>query len=349
MTSSISTRFSGWIANQTGNRAYRQAGDNTYSCRHVEPSEHVPTLLEDAQTGLLSKPRSLPPKYFYDETGSALFDRICDTREYYPTRAESALLQHHAPQIIEKTRPEYIVELGSGTSRKTRFLFDACAALGERPEYWPMDVCEPLLIETAQSLTADYQWLTVNALVGDYHGGFDYFPCISSDSLYLFLGGTIGNFSQHQAVDLLTRLRALMSGNDRLLLGFDRVKDSAALEAAYNDAEGVTAEFNLNLLRVLNEGLDADFDVDAFVHRAIYNRDDARIEMYLEAKSRQRVELAALGEHLFIEKGERILTEISRKFTPASIESLLHESGFCMVSHYESGQPAYSLVLAEPE
>lgn len=349
MTGSISTRLSGWIANQAGNRACRQTGDNTYSCRHVEPSEHVPTLLEDAQSGLLSRPRSLPPKYFYDETGSALFDRICDTEEYYPTRTESALLQRNAPRIIEHTLPEYIVELGSGTSRKTRFLFDACEALGAQPEYWPMDVCEPLLIETAQSLTADYRWLSVNALVGDYHGGFGDFPGTTGDTLYLFLGGTIGNFSQRQAVELLTRLRALMNGNDKLLLGFDRVKDPLALEAAYNDAEGVTAEFNLNLLRVLNEGLDADFDVNAFEHRAIYNRDAARIEMYLEAKLRQRVELAALGENLLIEKGERILTEISRKFTPTAIENLLHESGFCMVSHYESGQPAYSLVLAEPE
>lgn len=305
-------------------------------------------MREDAHAGLLNTPRSLPPKYFYDETGSALFDRICDTEEYYPTRTESALLRRYASQIIEKTRPEYIVELGSGTSRKTRFLFDACETLGEQPEYWPMDVCEPLLIETAQSLAADYRWLSVNALVGDYHGGFDYFPDTAGDSLYLFLGGTIGNFSQEQAVDLLTGLRGLMTENDRLLLGFDRVKDTTVLEAAYNDAEGVTAAFNLNLLRVLNEGLNADFDINSFEHQAIYNRIASRIEMYLEAKSGQRVELAALGENLFIEQGERILTEISRKFTPEAIDNLLHESGFRLASHFESERPAYSLVLAEP-
>lgn len=346
MASSISARVSSWISNQVLSRL--QAGASTYSCRHVVPGEHVPTLLEDARAGLLSEPRSLPPKYFYDETGSALFDRICDTKEYYPTRTESALLQRYASQIIDKARPEFIIELGSGTSRKTRFLFDACEALGEQPEYWPMDVCESLLIETAQSLTADYSWLTVNALVGDYHGGFDYFPNTAADSLYVFLGGTIGNFGRDQAVDLLTQLRGLMTGNDKLLLGFDRVKDITALEAAYNDAEGVTAAFNLNLLRVLNEGLGADFDIDAFAHQAVYNPVAARIEMYLVAKSSQRVELSALGEKLFIEKGERILTEISRKFTPSAIENLLQDSGFCLVSHFEAKQPAYSLVLAEP-
>lgn len=346
MTSSISTRVSSWITNQVLSR--RQAGANTYSCRPVVPSVRVPTLREDARAGLLSEPRSLPPKYFYDEAGSALFDRICDTEEYYPTRTESALLQRYSAQIIEKARPEFIIELGSGTSRKTRFLFDACETLGAQPEYWPMDVCEPLLIETAQSLTADYSWLTVNALVGDYHGGFEYFPDAAADSLYVFLGGTIGNFGRDQAVALLTELRGLMTGNDKLLLGFDRVKEVGALEAAYNDAEGVTAAFNLNLLNVLNEGLGADFDVEAFEHRAIYNPAAARIEMYLVAKSRQRVELRALGERLLVEKGERILTEISRKFTPTAIDSLLRNSGFRLDTHFEARQPAYSLVLAEP-
>lgn len=346
MTTSFSTRVSSWIANQV--RANRQDGNNTYSCRHVIPSEHVQTLLEDARAGLLNEPRSLPPKYFYDAAGSELFDRICDTKEYYPTRTESALLQRYALPVIEKARPEYIIELGSGTSRKTRYLFDACTAMGEQPEYWPMDVCEPLLIETAQSLTADYSWLTVNALVGDYHGGFEHFPKATGDSLYVFLGGTIGNFGRKQAVDLLTGVRDLMAGNDKLLLGFDRVKETKALEAAYNDAQGVTAAFNLNLLRVLNAGLDADFDIDAFRHQAIYNPIDARIEMYLVAKSQQWVELAALDENLFIGKGERILTEISRKFTPETIESLLQESGFHLASHFEAEQPAYSLVLAEP-
>ncbi len=326
----------------------RQSSGNQYSCRVVQPSKHVPSLLEDAQDGLLKSQRSLPPKYFYDAYGSELFDRICDTKEYYPTRVETSLLRAHSAEIIRRIEPSHIVELGSGTSRKTRFLLEECESAACQPKYWPMDVCEPMLLDTAKTLTEDFPWLTVNALVGDYHGGFDNFPNIAGKILYVFLGGTIGNFEHGQAVELLGEMRELMNDTDYMLLGFDRVKDENILEAAYNDTDGVTAEFNRNLLRVLNRDLDADFSLEGFAHKAVYNADAAQIEMYLVSKDAQTIEIGELGQNLSIRKDERILTEISRKFTPDSIQKLLADGGFRMVHHFEAEQSYYSLILIQP-
>ena len=323
------------------------SGEGVFRCNKLEPARPLPTLTDDAKLGLLSNPRSLPPKYFYDAYGSELFDRICDTAEYYPTRVESELLKQSAAALINIAQPECIVELGSGTSRKTRHLFDACAGVGLSPQYWPMDVCEPMLEEAGHSLMQEYDWLNIQAFVGDYHGGFQHLPPTSGRSLYVFLGGTIGNFEHAEAVSLLSEIRALMQAGDYILLGFDRVKDTGVLEAAYNDLKGVTAEFNLNLLRVLNEGLQADFQLDGFEHQAVYNEKDNQIEMDLVSKFKQVVQLQALNKELHIQLDETIRTEISRKFTPELIEQLLFESGLSMVSHQRADQDYYSLVLAQ--
>ncbi len=333
----------------TQSTACRRLEAPAYSCEPLLPSKHVPTLHEDARLGLLRRPRSLPAKYFYDARGSELFDRICDTPEYYPTRVESILLERNAGAIISVTQPDTIVELGSGTSRKTRHLFNACEVEQCYPGYWPMDVCESMLQETAIALGTEYPWLNIDALVGDYHGGFGNFNFPGQSTLYVFLGGTIGNFEKQAAVNLLAGIRSLMKKNDYLLLGFDRVKEVSALEAAYNDQQGITAEFNLNLLRVLNKNLDADFVPEAFTHHAIYNKTEQQIEMYLVAQSEQQITLRELDETIRLEPGEKILTEISRKFTSDSISHLIKSAGLNMVEHWQADQGVYSLVLAKAD
>jgi L-histidine Nalpha-methyltransferase len=321
--------------------------DERFRCMRVPAARPVPGLEEDVRRGLLVRPRSLPPKYFYDERGSALFDRICDTPEYYPTRTEDALLAACAGQVIARARPDHIIELGSGASRKTGHLLTALDRAGlDGCQYWPFDVCEPMLRQAAARLMAAHAGLRVNALVGDYLGGLSGMPRPGGRRLFVFLGSTIGNFEPAEAVGFLRELAALMDSGDSLLLGADRVKSPAVLEAAYNDAEGVTAAFNLNLLEVLNRELDSDFMPDAFMHRALYNAVDQRIEMYLISRVRQMVHLSRLGEHLELDAGESILTEISRKFTPETLEAMLGEAGLESVARFEPENGYFSLVHA---
>jgi L-histidine N-alpha-methyltransferase len=318
-------------------------------CRAIPPARTIPDLEDDVTSGLLNgRPRSLPPKYFYDALGSQLFDRICDTAEYYPTRTEDALLERHAAAVIARVHPRHIVELGAGTSRKTRRLFDACNRAGLATAYAPFDVCAEILVESGQGLVADYDWLEVNALVGDYHAGLDHFPDFDGTSLYVFLGGTIGNFSHAEAVAFLADLRAHMGPDDRLLLGADRFKDPALLHAAYNDAEGVTAAFNLNLLSVLNRELGADFAPEHFVHHACFHPERRRVEMYLASTRRQTVRFPSLGAVMELEEGESIRTEISRAFTRDDLHGLLAAAGLAVEDHYEASERLYSLVLARP-
>lgn len=318
-------------------------------CVHViEPATEIPSLEQDVRAGLLSRPRSLPPKYFYDEYGSQLFDRICDTPEYYPTRTENALLSRHAGDIIRHVMPDQILELGSGTSRKTRHLFDACDRHDCQGDYAPFDVCEEMLRTTGKSLIRDYDWMNVTAMVGDYHGGLSNLPLPAGRRLFLFLGGTIGNFTPEQSQEFLAEVHGCMQPDDWLLLGADRVKPRTLLHAAYNDSAGVTAEFNLNVLRVLNRELDADFNLDAFSHQAEFNEHESRIEMYLVAEGEQRVRMDALEEDITLHDGERILTEISRKFTRSGLEQMLTDAGFRTQEHYEPDNGFFSLVLAQP-
>ncbi len=313
----------------------------------VSAAREVPTLAQDVQAGLLTPPRSLPPKYFYDEIGSRLFERICQTPEYYPSRTEEALLQEHAAQIIEYGRPDHLIELGSGSARKTRHLLDACAQQQQHCVYWPFDVAEEMLMTSAGALVADYPWLIVRGLVGDYNGGLANLPLPEKGRrLIAFLGGTIGNFEPDAAQVILSEVRALMRPGDSLLLGADRIKDEQILQAAYDDAEGHTARFNLNVLNVLNRELDADFPVENFSHLALFNADESRIEMRLRAAQGQTVRLGKLDAQIKIEAGEEILTEVSRKFTQASLAATLSGAGLDLQAHLEAPDAAYSLVIA---
>jgi len=319
------------------------------ACHDVKPSRETPAMLEEVREGLLDRPRELPPKYFYDERGSLLFDRICDSADYYPMRAEAALLAEHAEEIIDRVRPAVIFELGSGTSRKTRHLLDACERLRCRSRYAPFDVCREIVIEAGAELRQRYGWLELEPLAGDYMAGLDNLPVFEEPALYVFLGGTIGNFEPQAAERFLGDLRGRMKPGDRLLIGADRLKDPNVLHAAYNDRDGITADFNMNVLRVINRDLGASFDESAFEHYACFNPHLSRIEMYLVAMQDQSVYVDALDRVIEFEEGEQILTEISRKFTRRSLEALLGAGGFGVERHFQAEDGYFSLVLARPE
>ncbi|HYW03918.1 MAG TPA: L-histidine N(alpha)-methyltransferase [Gammaproteobacteria bacterium] len=328
------------------NRAPK-SGDRLHCCI-VKPARPVPGLQDDVRAGLLVPPRTLPPKYFYDDRGSRLFDRICDTPEYYPTRTEDRLLRERARAILRRARPDHLFELGSGASRKTRHLLTAAQALGQHPIYWPFDVSEGMMLEAGEGLVRDYPWLEVNALVGDYNGGLDNLPRPAGRRLYAFLGGTLGNFEPEAGLAFLRELRSCMGDGDHLLLGADRIKDPAVLRAAYNDSAGITAEFNRNVLRVINRELGADFDVEAFRHRAAFVPERSQVEMYLVPERAQRVSLGVVGREITIAAGEPLRTEISRKFTPEGLEELLFAAGLALLEHYQPPDGYFSLALAAP-
>jgi len=315
--------------------------------QEVPPARAVPDMAEDVRNGLFDKPRQLPPKYFYDETGSGLFERICDLPEYYLTRAESALLERHAGAILATSRPVEVLELGSGASRKTRYLFDACEGEGLRPLYRPFDVCASMLRSAVVSLQADYPWLRIEALAGDYMAGLQNLPTRQGPRLLVFLGSTLGNLDDRQARAFLDELRGIMHPGDSLLLGIDRLKAAEDLHAAYNDGEGLTARFNLNLLQVINRRLNADFDLDAFEHHACFNPRQARMEMHLLARRDQQVHFADLDACLELMEGESILTEISCKYTRARIDSLLGDAGFRLLRHFGGDEEGFSLILVD--
>ena len=302
-------------------------------------------MLADVRAGLLAPRKELPPTYFYDAYGSRLFDEITRLPEYYPTRAERALLETYADEIVELAAPRALAELGAGTASKSRILLRAMTCRGGA-QYLPIDVDGETLRVAAEALRGEFPSLAVTPIVADMRD--DVQPTgARRPLLYAFLGSTIGNFAPSDAVSLLRRIRASLRPTDRLLLGADLVKDTAVLEAAYNDVRGVTAEFNRNVLRVLNRELGADFDLDAFTHRAFYDRRLRRIEMHLVARSAQRVYIPGVGTVHFA-AGESIRTEISCKYDEASVRALLAESGFALTRWMTGHDPVFALALAEP-
>ena len=317
-------------------------------CRPVRPTKAIPSLLEDVSAGLFVARKQLPAKYFYDDRGSVLFDQICNEPEYYLTRTEGVLLEQSARDIIRRVEPLRIIEFGSGMSRKIHHLFNACSQLKCYPTYIPFDVCDDVLIKSGYELTRKYDWLDVAPLLGDYTAGLGNLPIGDGQNLLMFLGGTIGNYTEGQGIAFLTEIRDLMGSSDRLLLGADRIKDPDVLHAAYNDVAGITAEFNLNLLDILNRELGADFDRSNFQHYAFYNPDESQIEMHLVCMDDQEVRFEVLERSLIFKEGETIRTEISRKFTRNTLESLLCSAGFAIQSHYEASSHPFSVVLAQP-
>ncbi len=285
------------------------------------------TLAEDVREGLTRRPKELRPKYFYDARGSDLFDRITTLPEYYPTRCERAILNRHAPQIVAGMQE--LVELGSGTASKTRALLYAMAGSGTLRRYVPFDVDESVVVRCAEELAELYPGLAVHGVIGDFERDLERIP-VGERRLFALLGGTIGNLYPDARARFLARLRGLMGSRDRLLIGTDLVKERAVLEAAYDDSEGVTAEFNRNVLLVLNASLGANFDPGRFEHVAVYDEERSRIEMRLRSSETQTVRVDALGFDVEFAEGEEMRTEISSKFTRARVEDELHAAGLAL-------------------
>lgn len=279
-------------------------------------------LARDVREGLGSTPKRLPPKYLYDARGSALFEQITRLPEYYQTRTETAILAAVVDDLIAGLRPAELVELGSGASRKTRVLLEAMRRHLGGGRYRPFDVSEDALRAAAGALRADYPWLEVAGIVGDFERHLELAPA-GPRRLVAFLGSTIGNFEPAQQADFVSAVAVALRPGDGLLLGFDLVKDAATLEAAYNDAAGVTAEFNRNILRVLNRELGADLPVDAFDHVARYDRERCWIEMALRARSPIVATFPPLDLRVRFAAGEELRTEISCKFTRDRVEALI--------------------------
>ena len=311
-----------------------------------EEMEPLPAGVAEIRDGLSRAQKELPPKFFYDERGSRLFEEITELPEYYLTRTERALLEEWMPRWIGALRPRSVVELGAGSGRKTRIILDAMLAHGGEL-YVPVDISEDFLESTASELRAEYGRLHVWPLVADIGGTLDLPRGLPAPVLLAFLGSTIGNFTPAAAVALLSQLREAMGPADRFLLGADLRKDPAVIEAAYNDSRGVTAEFNLNMLRVLNAEFGADFDPAAFEHRAFYHTGDHCIEMHLVSTVDQRVRIPGAGEFA-LARGESIRTEISCKQDRASIEAILAGAGMEIREWVTDGEERYALVLAAP-
>lgn len=313
----------------------------------IERREVLDTLVEDVRDGLTRSLKELPPKYFYDERGSELFDRITTLPEYYPTRCERQILNRHAPRIVGAIDAEELVELGSGTASKTRALLYAMAGHGSLRRYVPFDF-DPSVVEAcALELTELYPGLDVHGVVGDFGRDLDCIPA-GRRRLFAFLGGTIGNLAPEQRAEFLAGLRDQMGPEDRLVIGTDLVKDRYVLEAAYNDSAGVTAEFNRNVLRVINEGLDADFKPEAFEHVAFFDEANSWIEMRLRANGAQRVRIDGADLEVTFADGEEIRTEISAKFTREAVDRELRVAGLRLDEFFTDGSKLFGLAFARP-
>jgi len=304
------------------------------------------SLARDAREGLTAPFKELPPKHFYDARGAQLFDRITELPEYYPTRAERAILESSATEIAAETNASELVELGSGTAAKTRVLLDAMHEAGTLVRYVPVDVTEAMVRACAEQLTSEYPGLQVYGVIGDFERHLDRVPEASGPRLVVFLGGTIGNFEPRSRERVLAGIAALLGPEDHLLLGTDLVKDPAVLEAAYDDEQGVTAEFNRNVLRVLNRELGADFDPDDFDHIAIFDPEHEWIEMRLRARREHTTLLRELDLPVHFDAGEELRTEISAKFTPERVRADLAAAGLELVRWLTDPDDLFALTLS---
>lgn len=311
---------------------------------HLAPDDLRAALRDDARRGLTDEPKHLPPKWFYDDRGSQLFDHITRLPEYYPTRRETEILEREAASIAARTGATTLLELGSGTSTKTRLLIDALAGAGALTRIVVFDVSEPVLRTAAPQLAERYH-VDVHAIVGDFERHLDRLPT-DDRTLVAFLGGTIGNLRPHERAGFLHQVGERLGPEGHLLLGTDLVKDPGRLVAAYDDAAGVTAEFNRNVLHVLNRELDGDLRPDRFRHVALWNPTERWIEMHLEADGAQDARLEALSLDVHLDDGERIHTEISAKLTPDGVDEELAAAGLEPVAAWTDRAGDFRLTLA---
>ncbi len=302
-------------------------------------------IVREITQGLTASPKYLPSKYFYDARGSKLFEDICRLPEYYVTRAEAAILKRIAPNLVRFLAGRDLIELGSGSEWKIRIILDAAGkSVRSAIRYIPMDICEEAVVESSLKLRAKYTELQVQGLVGDFTRHMDRIPA-ERPRFFFFLGSTIGNFTRSESLAFLKNMAASMKNGDRLMIGFDMVKDVNILHAAYNDAAGVTAEFNRNILNVINSRLDGDFDPSLFDHLAFYNTAQNRIEMHLKANRDCSALLKSANLKVDFRKEETIHTENSHKFTMPGIEWLARQAGLAVREWYTDEPEWFSLVL----
>ena len=304
------------------------------------------TLADDVLDGLTRPFKELPPKHFYDARGSELFDAICELPEYYQTRTERLILERSAEDIVEQTGAVELVELGSGSASKTRVLLDAMQAAGSLERYVPVDVSATTVHAAAESLVQEYPGMSVHGVVGDFERHLTHLPSPVGPRLVAFLGGTLGNFTPGSRRRFLRGLRNVLGPDGHLVLGTDLVKDPRVIEAAYDDSAGVTAQFNLNVLHVLNRELDANFDVDAFEHVAFFDRQREWVEMRLRATDVQRVRIDKLDLAIDFAAREELRTEISAKFTPERLAGDLNAAGLDLVEVYTDPDDLFAVSLS---
>ena len=305
---------------------------------------------EDVQAGLSGASKSLPCYHLYDHVGAQLFEQICRLPEYYLTRAETEILETRAREIVAACSPQTtLVELGSGSARKTRILIEAFLSRQQRLRFVPIDISRTMLEESSAALVEDFPGLEVVGLIGEYDDALEALETESDDPLLVaWLGSTLGNLHRSEGVEFLRRIVQGFSHDDRLLVGIDLRKDRTVLEQAYDDAQGVTARFNRNLLARINRELDGDFDLEAFRHQAVYNEEVGRVELYLESTSAQRVQIDELDMEVAFESGERIHTENSYKYSRQEIEDLASAAGLRVRDQWFDSQRRFSLNLFAP-
>ena len=312
---------------------------------HLDAGDLARTLRTDVLTGLTADPKWLPPKWFYDARGSELFELITELPEYYPTRSERRILHDRAADIARHTRAGTLLELGSGYSTKTRLLLDALTAAGTLTTYVPMDVSPSALDAAATRIVADFPGLRVHNIVGDLTRHLKYLPP-GGDRLVAFLGGTIGNLVPAERAAFLADLRSVLTPGEHLLLGTDLVKSPRVIVPAYDDAQGVTAEFNRNVLRVLNAGLGADFDPLGFAHVALWDADQEWVEMRLRARWPMRVTIPGVDLTVDFATGEEVRTEVSAKFRREGVEAELAAAGFALDHWWTDPDDLFGVSLA---
>jgi L-histidine Nalpha-methyltransferase len=313
----------------------------------LTPDDLDKALRQDVADGLSADQKTLPSKWFYDERGSELFEEITRLEEYYPTRRERAILMARAGEIAERTKARTLLELGAGSGEKTRLLLDALGTAGTLNSYVPVDVSGDFLAGAADQIAADYPGLAIRPVAADYERHLDLLPG-AGGRLVAFLGGTLGNMTPARRTDFLGALRVTMADDDALLVGVDLVKDPARLVRAYDDASGVTADFNRNVLRVINRELGADFAPDAFEHVARWNPEEEWIEMRLRSTADQVVDVRDLDLEVRFAAGEELWTEISSKFRRERMEGELATAGLRLTDWWTDPAGDFALCLAGP-
>jgi len=304
------------------------------------------TFAEEISSSLNHDSKFISPKFFYDKKGSDLFEKICSLPEYYPTRTEISILRKLQPELSSYIDENFrLVELGSGTSVKTRLILDVLTKLQDSVDYFPIDISE-ILTESSEELLKNYDGLHITGIIDTYEGGLEFLKNFDKKkNLIIFLGSSFGNFSPNDGFEFLKKINSTMKSGDLFLIGLDLIKDKQILESAYDDSQGVTAEFNLNILSRINDELDADFNLKNFSHLAIYNEEKQRIEMYLKSLVNQSVIVSKSDLLLNLEKDELIHTEHSHKYKLSQIHELLDSVGFEIKHTWLDDKKYFSLTL----